>query len=58
MPAELLAHMKKVRVAGQPLRMKPATDEDQDAPKRKRSFGPPRGKPAGGFAQPRKRTPR
>jgi ATP-dependent RNA helicase DeaD len=58
MPAELLAHMKKVRVAGQPLRMKLATDEDQDAPKRKRSFGPPRGKPAGGFAQPRKRTPR
>lgn len=43
MPAELLEHMQNVRVASKPLRMKPASGADIDAPKRKRSFGPPRG---------------
>ncbi|WP_330946086.1 DEAD/DEAH box helicase [Thermomonas sp. LB-4] len=43
MPDELMQHMQTVRVASRPLRMRPATPEDQDAPKRKRSFGPPRG---------------
>ncbi|MFT4179979.1 MAG: DEAD/DEAH box helicase [Thermomonas sp.] len=43
MPPELLQHMQGVRVASRPLRMRPAEDADIDAPKRKRSFGPPRG---------------
>ena len=43
MPPELLEHMQNVRVASKPLRMKLASDADIDAPKRKRSFGPPRG---------------
>ncbi|QNN46960.1 DEAD/DEAH box helicase [Thermomonas brevis] len=43
MPPELLQHMQGVRVASRPLHMRLATNEDQDAPKRKRSFGPPRG---------------
>jgi len=48
MPPELLEHMQNVRVASKPLRMKPASNADIDAPKRKRSFGPPRGdKPSG-----------
>ena len=42
MPPELLEHLQQVRVASKPLRMKPASDADIDAPKRKRSFGPPR----------------
>jgi ATP-dependent RNA helicase DeaD len=37
MPRELLEHLKKVRVAGQSLRMRRADDEDRNAP-------PPRGK--------------
>lgn len=50
MPHELLAHMKKVRVASKPLNMRIATDEDQDAPKRKRSFGENAGpRKPGGF---------
>ena len=43
MPPELLEHMQNVRVASKPLRMKPASSTDIDAPARKRSFGPPRG---------------
>jgi len=54
MPPELLAHLKKVRVGGQQLRMRLAEDGDIDAPARKRpafkkegfgkkpSFGAPR----------------
>ena len=56
MPDELMQHMQTVRVASRPLRMRPATPEDQDAPKRKRAFGPPRGgRPGpGGPGGPRK----
>jgi len=43
MPPELLEHMQNVRVASKPLRMKPASSTDIDAPARKRSFGPTRG---------------
>ena len=43
MPDALMQHMQTVRVASRPLRMRPATDADIDAPKRKRAFGPPRG---------------
>ena len=52
MPPELLEHMQAVRVASKPLRMKVASDADIDAPKRKRSFGPPRGDRAGGPRKP------
>jgi ATP-dependent RNA helicase DeaD len=53
MPTELLQHMQGVRVASRPLHMREATPEDQDAPKRKRSFGPPRGdRPGGGPRKP------
>jgi ATP-dependent RNA helicase DeaD len=52
MPPELLAHMQKVRVGGQMLRMRLAEDADIDAPKRKRSFGPPRGDKSGGPRKP------
>ena len=52
MPPELLEHMQNVRVASKPLRMKPASDADIDAPKRKRSFGPPRGDRPGGPRKP------
>jgi ATP-dependent RNA helicase DeaD len=46
--------MQNVRVASKPLRMKPRrVAADIDAPKRKRSFGPPRGdKPGGGPRKP------
>ncbi|WP_240099489.1 DEAD/DEAH box helicase [Thermomonas flagellata] len=56
MPDELLQHLQTVRVASRPLRMRPATDADIDAPKRKRAFGPPRGaRPGpGGPGGPRK----
>ena len=52
MPRELLEHLKKVRVAGRPLRMQRATEADSAAPKGRnpapgRSFaGAPR-KPGG-----------
>ena len=52
MPPELLQHMQKVRVASRPLRMRLAEDADIDAPKRKRSFGPPRGDKPGGPRKP------
>ena len=52
MPPELLEHMQNVRVASKPLRMKPASNADIDAPKRKRSFGPPRGDHPGGPRKP------
>ena len=53
MPADLLQHMQTVRVASRPLRMRPAEDADIDAPKAKRSFGPPRGdRPGGGPRKP------
>ena len=64
MPPELLAHLKKVRVASRPLQMRLADAADIDAPKRKRSFGPPRGdKPGGprkpgGFKPGGRKTPR
>jgi ATP-dependent RNA helicase DeaD len=47
MPRELLEHLKRVRVAGQPLRMRRAEAADTDAPSRgKRPFaGKPRAKP-------------
>ena len=62
MPRELLEHLKKVRIAGRPLRMERATDADSAGPRGRkpapgRSFaGAPRkpggfkpgGKPAGG----------
>lgn len=56
MPDALLQHLQTVRVASRPLRMRPATDADIDAPKRKRAFGPPRGaRPGpGGPGGPRK----
>ncbi|MFN7137568.1 MAG: DbpA RNA binding domain-containing protein, partial [Thermomonas sp.] len=56
MPDELMQHMQAVRVASRPLRMRPATEADIDAPKRKRAFGPPRGaRPGpGGPGGPRK----
>ncbi|MBZ0087739.1 MAG: DEAD/DEAH box helicase [Thermomonas sp.] len=44
MPPELLTHLKKVRVAGQPLRMRLATDEDRAAGKGKRRPPAPRGR--------------
>jgi ATP-dependent RNA helicase DeaD len=52
MPADLLQHMQTVRVASRPLRMRPAEDADIDAPKAKRSFGPPRGDRPGGPRKP------
>ena len=52
MPPELLQHMQNVRVASKPLRMQEASAEDIDAPKRKRSFGPPRGDKPGGPRKP------
>jgi ATP-dependent RNA helicase DeaD len=43
MPRELLEHLKKVRVAGRPLRMQRATEADSAAPAGRRSFaGKPR----------------
>ena len=46
MPRELLEHLKKVRVAGQQLRMRRADEADADAPRGKRpSAGKPRAKP-------------
>ena len=52
MPADLLEHMQSVRVASRPLRMRPAEAADIDAPKAKRSFGPPRGDRPGGPRKP------
>ena len=53
MPPELLEHLQQVRVASKPLRMKVASAADIDAPKRKRSFGPPRdGERPGGPRKP------
>jgi ATP-dependent RNA helicase DeaD len=40
MPPELLQHLKKVRVAGQQLQMRPADAADADAPRGKRPFKP------------------
>jgi len=40
MPPELLQHLKKVRVAGQQLRMRPAEPADTGAPRGKRPFNP------------------
>jgi len=40
MPPELLQHLKKVRVAGQQLRMRVADAADTDAPRGKRPFTP------------------
>ena len=44
MPPELLTHLKKVRVAGQPLRMRLATEDDRAAGKGKRRPPAPRGR--------------
>jgi len=63
MPRELLEHLKKVRVAGQAIRMRRAEDADMVAapPRAKRPFGakPPGNRP-GGFKPggPRKGPPR
>ena len=63
MPRELLEHLKKVRVGGQPIRIRRAEDADMTAapPRAKRPFGakPPGHKP-GGFKPggPRKGPPR
>ena len=63
MPKELLEHLKKVRVGGQPIRIRRAEDTDMTAapPRAKRPFGakPPGHKP-GGFKPggPRKGPPR
>jgi len=63
MPRELLEHLKKVRVGGQPIRIRRAEDADLTAPppRAKRPFGakPPGHKP-GGFKPggPRKGPPR
>jgi len=45
MPPELLQHLKKVRVAGQMLRMRLADEADLDAPRTKRPFKPRPGGP-------------
>ncbi len=57
MPRELLEHLKKVRVAGRPLRMQRATDADTSPSLERRPFAPrkpgfkkPGGKP--GFRKP------
>ena len=50
MPRELLEHLKKVRVAGRPLRMQRATEADSAAPKGRRPG--PGGKFAGGPRKP------
>ena len=47
MPPELLQHLKKVRVAGQMLRMRVADEADLDAPRAKRPFKPRPGGPGG-----------
>ena len=52
MPDDLLQHMQNVRVASRPMRMRPAEDADIDAPKARRSFGPPRGDRPGGPRKP------
>ena len=52
MPADLLEHMQSVRVASRPLRLRVAEPADIDAPKPKRSFGPPRGDRPGGPRKP------
>ena len=63
MPKELLEHLKKVRVGGQPIRIRRAEDADMTAapPRAKRPFGakPPGSRP-GGFKPggPRKGPPR
>jgi len=63
MPRELLEHLKKVRVGGQPIRIRRAEDADMTAapPRAKRPFGakPPGNRP-GGFKPggPRKGPPR
>jgi ATP-dependent RNA helicase DeaD len=55
MPRELLEHLKKVRVAGRPLRMQRATEADSAAPKGRRPDGfaggprKPGGSRPGGF---------
>jgi ATP-dependent RNA helicase DeaD len=57
MPRELLEHLKRVRVAGLPLRMRRADDTDTSAPppRGKRPFsGKPRGKPAAHRPGPKK----
>ena len=61
MPDDLLQHMQTVRVASRPMRMRPAEDADIDAPKARRSFGPPRGDRPGGPRKPggfKPRSPR
>jgi ATP-dependent RNA helicase DeaD len=50
MPREVLEHLKKVRVAGRPLRMQRATEADSAAPKGRRAG--PGGKFAGGPRKP------
>jgi len=62
MPRELLEHLKKVRVGGQPIRIRRAEDADLTAPppRAKRPFGakPPGHKPGGPRKGPPRRDPR
>ena len=52
MPREILEHLKKVRVAGQPLRMRRAEAADVDAPRGFRPRKPPGAKPFTGKPRP------
>jgi ATP-dependent RNA helicase DeaD len=54
MPRELMEHLKKVRIAGRPLRMQRATEADNSPSMERRPFAPrkpggfkPGGKPGG-----------
>src|SRR5690606_247218 len=58
MPPELLQHLKKVRVGGQPLRMRLADPADLDAPRGKRPFKPRPGTRPRRSGPPRKPRPR
>ncbi|WP_140908631.1 DEAD/DEAH box helicase [Cognatiluteimonas lumbrici] len=58
MPPELLQHLKKVRVGGQPLRMRLAEAADLDAPRARRPFKPRPGTRPRPPGPPRKPRPR
>jgi ATP-dependent RNA helicase DeaD len=47
MPKPLLMHLKKVRVAGQMLRLQRVADADGDASAKPRGFRPPSARPSG-----------
>ena len=58
MPREILEHLKKVRVAGQPLRMRRAEAADADAPRGFKPRKPFAGKPRPGGGARRTNGPR